>query len=88
MDKITGLINMPLLFTSAVFFPMTIVPEPLRTYLAYNPLVHPMELIREMWFSHYTSPVLDMRYCSLWLICLWAVAMAGYRVRWRRIVAA
>ncbi|WP_262689745.1 ABC transporter permease [Kordiimonas aestuarii] len=88
MDKITGLINLPLLFLSAVFFPMTIVPEPFRTYLSYNPLVHPMEMIREMWFSHYTSPVLDLRYYGIWLVCLWALAMACYRLRWRQIVAA
>ncbi len=88
MDKVTGLINLPLLFLSAVFFPMTIVPEPYRSYLAYNPLVHPMEMIREYWFAHYTSPVLDIGYCMSWLIGLWALAMASYRVRWRRIVAA
>ena len=88
MDKLTGLINLPLLFLSAVFFPMTIVPEPYRTYLAYNPLVHPMEMIRESWFTHYTSPVLDLGYYNLWLVCLWAFAMATYRLRWRRIVAA
>lgn len=88
MDKVTGLINLPLLFLSAVFFPMSIVPEPYQSYLAYNPLVHPMEMIRESWFSHYTSPVLDTEYYAIWLICLWAVAMASYRLRWRRIVAA
>lgn len=88
MDKVTALINLPLLFLSAVFFPMTMVPEPYQTYLSYNPLVHPMELIRESWFAHYTSPVLDMGYYSVWLICLWALAMACYRLRWRRIVAA
>ena len=88
MDKVTALINLPLLFLSAVFYPMSIVPEPYRSYLAYNPLVHVMEWIRESWFSHYTSPVIDFEYTLTWLICLWALAMASYRVRWRRIVAA
>ncbi|WP_417464608.1 ABC transporter permease [Kordiimonas sp.] len=87
MDKITGLINLPLLFLSAVFFPMTIIPEPYQTWMAYNPLVHPMEMIREMWFAHYTSPVLDLEYYAKWLIGLWAIAMSSYRLRWRRISA-
>jgi capsular polysaccharide transport system permease protein len=87
MDKVTGLINMPLLFLSSVFFPMTSVPPQYQRLLAYNPLVHPMEYIRESWFAHYTSPVVDLEYYGTWLVVLWAVAMSAYRLRWRRIAA-
>ncbi|MCJ9428721.1 ABC transporter permease [Kordiimonas marina] len=86
IDKFTAFINMPLLFTSAVFLPMSAIPEPYRTYLAYNPLVHVMEYIREMWFAHYTSPVVDMEYFTTWLVCMLGLALALYRLRWRKAV--
>ena len=88
MDKVIGLINLPLLMLSSVFFPMSTLPKSYQTWLSYNPLVHPMELIRQSWFSHYSSPVLDLEYFGMWLVGLWAVAMALYRLRWRRIVTA
>lgn len=87
VDKFLMFVNMPLLFTSAVFFPMTSVPEPYRTWLSYNPLVHVMEFIREMWFSHYTSPVVDMEYFMTWLVCLMGLSLSLYRLRWRLAVS-
>ncbi|TNE60797.1 MAG: hypothetical protein EP335_17310 [Alphaproteobacteria bacterium] len=88
LDKLFKMLNMPLLFLSAVFFPMSVVPEPYRTWLSYNPLVHAMEFIREMWFAHYTSPVLDMEYYVAWMIAVWSLGLALYHQRWREYVKA
>lgn len=71
----TSVMTLPLLFMSAVFFPMTSVPEPYRTYLAYNPLVHPMEFIRESWFHGYESPVANFEYMGWWLLCMLILAL-------------
>jgi capsular polysaccharide transport system permease protein len=88
VDKFISILSMPLMFLSAVFYPMTIVPEPYRTYLAYNPLVHASEAIREAWLPIYTSPVLDTSYLYAWTLCLMAFAISSYRLRWRKMIAA
>lgn len=82
-----GMLSMPALFLSAVFFPMTAVPEPYRTTLAYNPLVHPMEFIREAWLGSYESPVADDYYLGAWVLCLMAFAMSQYSLNWRRLMS-
>ncbi len=87
IEKLISLLTMPILFTSAVFFPMTVVPEPYRTWLAWNPLVHAMELIRENWLSSYTSPVSDVQYFLSWTIGVLALALMSYRLSWKRMVA-
>lgn len=87
IEKLVSMIQMPLLFLSAVFFPMTIVPEPFRTWLSWNPLVHAMELVREAWFPVYISPVADVGYLSTWAICTLALALATYRLSWQKVLA-
>lgn len=87
LEKLINLMTLPLLFLSAVFFPMTIVPAEYRDILALNPLVHGLELVREAWFEHYISPVADRGYLFAWLMCTAALAVSSYRLRWQRMVA-
>ena len=87
VEKAINMISMPLMFISAVFFPMSVVPDPYRTWLAWNPLVHAMELIREAWLPVYISPVADLSYLAWWTVITLALALATYRLRWRRILA-
>lgn len=87
LERFINVISMPLMFLSAVFYPMTIVPPQYREILAYNPLVHASELIREQWLPVYVSPVADVSYFYAWTICLLALGLSSYRLRWRRMVA-
>ena len=79
IDQVVSMLSLPLLFLSAVMYPMSVVPEPLRTYLSYNPLVHLMEGIREAWFTVYTSPVLDHYYVFWWTLGINVLGMLIYR---------
>lgn len=87
VQKLVGMMMMPLLFLSAVFFPMTIVPRALRDALSVNPLVHANELIREAWLPLYDSPVADPSYMYAWTLITMALAVASYRLRWQRMIA-
>ncbi len=87
VEKLISMMTMPLLFVSAVIFPMSIVPKKFWPYLTWNPLMHAMELIREAWFDRYDSPVADFPYLVSWMLILMALAMATYRLTWRRVVA-
>jgi len=86
IKTVISILTMPLMFTSAVMFPMTIVPEPYRTQLAYNPLVHPIEFIREAWVDGYVGPVTDMGYFGAWLMLSMFFGLALYRLDWKKVV--
>lgn len=78
-----GFLSMPLKFLSALFYPMTLIPDPYRTWLAYNPLVHVNELIRENWFAEYISPVADPMYVLWWAAFLLAWGFMLLRLKWQ-----
>jgi len=87
IGKMFDMITFPLLILSAVIYPMTAVPEPYQSMLAWNPLVHPMEMIREYWFPKYSSPVADMVYWYSWVIGAIFFGLMLYRLRWKRVMA-
>ncbi|MEW6765350.1 MAG: ABC transporter permease [Pseudomonadota bacterium] len=51
--SIVRLAFMPLYFLSGIFFPLTIIPQPYRDWLLWNPLLHAIELIRGAFFVNY-----------------------------------
>ena len=85
ITKLINLLTMPLLFLSAVFFPMTFIPTEFHNIMAKNPILHAMELIREAWFEQYTSPVADVKYLGAWTLGMMALAISGYRLSWQRM---
>jgi len=87
VEKVLNLITMPLMFLSAVFYPMSVVPPAYHSLFAINPLVHANEMIREAWLPLYESPVAQPRYLFIWMLCTLALAVASYRLRWQRMVA-
>ncbi len=87
VQVILGVFTLPAMFLSAVFYPMTIIPEPYRTWISYNPLVHPMEFIREGWLGTYESPVADNAYLFTWVVCLVVFALSQYSLNWRRLMS-
>lgn len=87
VEKLIGMSMIPLLFLSAVFFPMTAIPPQFWRYMTWNPVLHAMELIREAWFAAYKSPVADFNYLAGFTLVALALALSSYRLNWRRIVA-
>ncbi|MFC3051689.1 ABC transporter permease [Kordiimonas pumila] len=87
VEKLVNLFTMPLMFVSAVFYPMTIVPARYQDLMALNPLVHASELIREAWLPGYISPVASYEYLFVWILILSALAVSAYRLRWQRMLA-
>lgn len=52
-EKIVPVILRPLLFLSAVLFPLSTLPTSTQQYLLLNPLVHTIELCRNAMFPYY-----------------------------------
>ena len=87
LEKLISMVTMPMMLLSAVIFPMTVVPPQFWSYLTWNPVLHAMELIREAWFDAYESPVADYPYLVGSMLVCSVLAMAVYRLTWRKVVA-
>ncbi len=53
VEKVVMVLKRPLLFISAVLFPLSAMPSTAQDLLLYNPLVHTIELSRNALFPHY-----------------------------------
>lgn len=49
-------------FISGVLFTATMLPSWTYDYLKWNPMIHPVEGMRQGWFESYQSPILDLGY--------------------------
>ena len=57
-----GIITRPLFLISCIFYLYGTVPEPYRSYLWYNPLVHVVGLMREGFYSEYDAYYVSRTY--------------------------
>lgn len=59
--RIWNIVNRPLFIISCIFFVFDTIPEPYRSYLWYNPLIHVVGMMRDAFFpsyhATYVSPV-------------------------------
>jgi capsular polysaccharide transport system permease protein len=53
VEKFVKVLQSPLVFVSAVLFPISSMPVAVQNLLLYNPLVHPIELSRKALFPFY-----------------------------------
>lgn len=51
--KIVNIILKPLYYISAVFYPLSIIPEAYRVYFLYNPITNIMDLVRYYYFDDF-----------------------------------
>lgn len=79
VGAIVSFMIFPLKILSAVFYPIAIVEEPYRSWLAYNPIVHYMELLREYWFFGFQSPVADLFYALYWTVGILGFGLVMFR---------
>ncbi|PJG60223.1 ABC transporter permease [Aeromonas cavernicola] len=86
-EKFIGILTRPLLWISAVFFPLAAVPQNYQHLLLWNPIVHAIELIRTGWIAGFTTQGGSWSYLLGTTLVLLAFAMSGYRLCHRRLIA-
>lgn len=86
-NKFLDLLMMPLMFISAVMFPLASIPAQYQHWLLWNPLVHALELIRSGWIAGYVSPNVSWSYLFGVTLTLLTFAMSCYRLSHRRLIA-
>lgn len=84
-ERIHGPLIRPLFWTSAIFFSTNSIPEPARSALLYNPVLHAVELVRQGWFAGYHPRDVSVAYPAAWVLVLLFLGLTLERVARRRI---
>ncbi|HAV37569.1 MAG TPA: ABC transporter [Massilia sp.] len=75
--KIINIVMLPAYFLSGVMVQIGAIPEPYRSYLALNPLVHGLETARVSFAPYYhTLTGLSLAYLYLWALLLIFLGLA------------
>jgi capsular polysaccharide transport system permease protein len=85
VERLRGPLMRPLFWTSGIFYTIDDLPESAREWLAYNPVLHAVELVRDGWFIDYTSPVASPAYIAGFILSFLSLGLLLERVVRRRI---
>ena len=77
---IESIIGRPLFFMSGIFYIPRDFPKEIVDILAWNPVLHCVEWVREGYYPNYTSFVLDEFYLICWALGTILVGLAGERL--------
>ena len=80
------LFGRPLFLTSGLFFTADTVPDPFRTWLLYNPLLHLIELMRSSFFYEFESDYGSWFYAGSWAFGLLTFGMLTLQALKRRAI--
>jgi capsular polysaccharide transport system permease protein len=85
VERLRGPLMRPLFWTSGIFYTIDDVPEGAREWLALNPILHAVELVRDGWFVEYTSPTASPGYIVSFILLFMSVGLLLERIVRRRI---
>lgn len=85
--KLVPLMNRPLLFLSCVMYPLAAVPEHLRPFILWNPLVHAIEQFRLAMFPFYPADGTSLFFLFQWAIVSMALGTLVYMAKRHKLVA-
>lgn len=83
---IYSLVTSPLYLLSGIWFLSEQVPQPLRGYLLYNPLMHFVMWSRTGFYRDYNPEYLDRPYALVWAIGALVLGLALLRVARRKVL--
>jgi len=87
VGRVIGLSMIFLMFGSALFYTVEMLPVEIQELLLYNPLVHFMEIIHGYYFHVLDDRFVDYQYILLWTLTLLYVGLWFYRRLEERIVS-
>ncbi|MGB8812083.1 MAG: ABC transporter permease [Paracoccaceae bacterium] len=76
---IWNVLNRPLFIISGVMFPYNMIPEPARSWLWYNPLIHVVGEMRRGFYSSYDGGYIS--YSLVFAVSLTLFVIGGYLLR-------
>lgn len=84
--KIAPIVIRPLFFISGIFFSTNSIPEYLLPYLLWNPILHAIELGRNVMFLEYNCPHASWSYLSFSALASLALGLALFHYYQRKLV--
>jgi len=87
VGKVINISMIFLMFGSAVFYTIEMLPPQIQTFLLYNPLTHFMEMIHGYYFYVLDDGFIDYGYMVLWTLALLFSALWFYRRLEERIIS-
>lgn len=86
--KIVSIFTRPMIFLSAVFYAMTMVPSQYWYLLSWNPVLHAIELTRDAYFVAYDTPVGSWVYLGSTAMTTQLIGLMLYRIGRNRLKSA
>lgn len=83
-----GFILAPLYLLSGIFFVIDEIPEPVRSYLQYNPLLHFVIWFRSGFYPDFSHTYLDRSYALHWSIAALVLGLVLVRIARRKLLEA
>jgi len=77
--NIYGLLSTPLLWISGIFFSLESLPMNIRNILAWNPIIHGVESMRDGYYMNYRDSAIDLPYLFWVGLILTLIGLAGER---------
>ena len=78
INKLVSIVLWGVYFISGVIFPIKMVPPEYRSWLAWNPMLHVMELTREAIFPGFVSSIGDLLYLGISTILIIFLGLTAY----------
>jgi capsular polysaccharide transport system permease protein len=75
VEKIVQVIQRPLLFVSAVLFPLSAIPQEGQYFLLFNPVVHTIEIARHSLFPYYRVEQVNLVYPTIFALVVLATGL-------------
>ena len=83
---IYGMFTFPVWILSGVWFVPEQVPQPFRTYMLYNPIMHIVMWFRSGFYQHFKAVSLDIPYAVGVSVLTLAVGLAAMRVARQKVL--
>lgn len=78
LHRALPLVTSPMIFISAVFYPLSILPLKIQYILSWNPIVQTNELIRASAFGTFQPPDVSLSYLFCFAICSLFLGYVSY----------
>ena len=80
IGKIFAMMSRPLVFLSCIIHSLRDLPQTAQKYLLYNPIVHLVEVARELLFDLHQYPGVSLTYPFIWAISTLGIGFVAYYV--------
>jgi capsular polysaccharide transport system permease protein len=85
VERLRGPLMRPLFWTSGLFYTLDEAPAEAREVLAYNPVLHCVEIVRDGWFETYENHDVSANYVFAYVLAFLALGLLLERVVRRRL---